>query len=51
MIQIGPVYILLVVLLIFLVKIIDCGQLIIKQRVSFNPILNALYYLIEFSVL
>ncbi len=46
MIQIHPVYLLLIIFIGFLIKIFDCGQLIIKQRVSFNPILTGVYYVL-----
>ena len=41
----NPIYLMLVLLIPWLMKLIDCGQLIIKQRVTFNPILNSIYYI------
>ncbi|MHA1294934.1 MAG: hypothetical protein ACTSQJ_20050, partial [Promethearchaeota archaeon] len=52
MIQTNPVYIFLIIFIVFLMKIIDCGQLIIKQKVSFSPVMNSIYYVIGlFSLL
>ncbi|MHA1755264.1 MAG: hypothetical protein ACTSVV_00740 [Promethearchaeota archaeon] len=43
--DIWPVYMLLLVFLALLMKVFDCGQLIFKQRVSFNAIMNSIYYI------
>jgi len=52
LVEINPVYLMLILFVPWLMKIIDTGQLIKRQKVSFSPVLNSIYYIFGvFSIL